>query len=90
MHDFFCTSADDMNFKVLADKVRYLKEGVGHMSKVLEDMRRETARIQETRTLANDVRTIMRKLKYTVEQAMDFLEVPQNRREAVAGLVEGA
>ncbi len=26
MHVFFCTSADDMNYKELADKVRYFKE----------------------------------------------------------------
>ena len=45
MHDFFCTNADDMHFKELADKVRYFKEdekGVASMCKVLEDMRNET------------------------------------------------
>ena len=26
IYDFFCTSADDMNYKELADKVRYFKE----------------------------------------------------------------
>ena len=26
MHDFFCTDPDDMNYKELADKVRYFKE----------------------------------------------------------------
>ena len=56
------------------------------MCKVLEDMREET----ETKTLADNVFTIMKKLKYTVEQAMDFLEVPQSKRQAVAGLVKGA
>ena len=38
MHDFFCTKADDMNYNVLAEKVRYFKEneeGVKHMSKSL-------------------------------------------------------
>ena len=42
MHDFFCTNPDDMNFKQLADKVRYYKEdekGVTAMCKVMEDMR---------------------------------------------------
>ena len=46
MHDFFCTDPDDMNFKQLADKVRYFKEdekGVAAMCKVMEDMRNETA-----------------------------------------------
>jgi hypothetical protein len=47
MHDFFCTSADDMHYKELADKVRYFKEdekGVAAMCKVMEDMRNEAAR----------------------------------------------
>ena len=44
MHDFNCTDAADMNFKLLADRTRYLKEnpkGVSEMCKVIEDMRRE-------------------------------------------------
>jgi len=44
MHDFNCTDAKDMNFELLADRTRYLKEnpkGVGEMCKVIEDMRRE-------------------------------------------------
>ena len=44
MHDFNCTNAADMNFKLLADRTRYLKEnpkGVSEMCKVIEDMRRE-------------------------------------------------
>ena len=47
MHDFFCTDPDDMNYKKLADKVRYFKEdekGVAAMCKVMEDMRNESAR----------------------------------------------
>ena len=54
MHDFFCTKADDMNYKVLAEKVRYFKEneeGVRHMCKVLEDMRAESR--QDTAKLFN-------------------------------------
>ena len=44
MHDFNCTDAADMNFKLLADRTRYLNEnpkGVNEMCKVIEDMRRE-------------------------------------------------
>ena len=46
MHDFFFTDPDDMNYKKLADKVRYFKEdekGVASMCKVMEDMRNESA-----------------------------------------------
>ena len=44
MQDFFCTSADDMHYKELAEKVRYFKEdekGVAAMCKVMEDMRND-------------------------------------------------
>ena len=46
MHDFFCTNPDDMNYKELAEKVRYFKEnekGIETMCKVMEDMRRSVA-----------------------------------------------
>ena len=45
MHDFNCTSADDMHFGILAEKTRYLKEnpkGVSEMCKVMEDLRDES------------------------------------------------
>lgn len=46
MHDFRCTDAKDMYYKVLADRVRYFKEdekGVASMCKAIEDMRNEVA-----------------------------------------------
>ena len=45
MHDFNCTKADDMNFDLMADRTRYLKEnskGVEEMCQILEDMRNES------------------------------------------------
>lgn len=45
MHDFNCTDADDMNFELMADRTRYLKEnpkGVSEMCKVMEDMKKES------------------------------------------------
>ena len=44
MHDFSCTDADDMNFELMAERTRYLKEnpeGVSEMCKIIEDMRKE-------------------------------------------------
>ena len=44
MHDFGCTDASDMNFELMADRTRYLKEnpkGVNEMCKLIEDMRKE-------------------------------------------------
>lgn len=44
MQDFFCTNAEEMNYSVLADRVRYFKEdkkGVKIMSKIGDELRRE-------------------------------------------------
>ena len=44
MHDFRCTDADEMNFELMAERTRYLKEnpeGVNEMCKVIEAMRKE-------------------------------------------------
>lgn len=45
MHDFNCTSAEDMNFDLMAERMRYLKEnpkGVGSMCKAMEELRDES------------------------------------------------
>ena len=47
MHEFACTSADEMHYQILADRVRYFKEdteGVATMCKAMEDMRNQAAR----------------------------------------------
>ena len=75
MHDFFCTDADDMHYKELADKVRYFKEdekGVAAMCKVIEDMRKESAReavekdrIQNAMEMLKDGLSIEKVAQYT-------------------------
>ena len=45
MHDFNCTTASDMNFELMAERTRYLKEnskGVSEMCRIMEDMREES------------------------------------------------
>ena len=60
MQDFSCINAEDMNYSVLADRVRYFKEdakGVSAMCKAIEEMRNEAreegrmeGKIEEKRT----------------------------------------
>lgn len=41
MYDFNCTKADDMNYSLLAERTRYLKEnpeGVSEVSAIMEEM----------------------------------------------------
>lgn len=45
MHDFNCTDAGEMNYELLAQKTRYLKEnpkGVSEMCKIMEELRNES------------------------------------------------
>lgn len=47
MYDFSCTNASNMNYPILAERVRYFKEdekGVAVMCKAMEDMRNEAVR----------------------------------------------
>lgn len=79
MHDFNCTSADDMNFELMADRTRYLKEnpeGVSEMCKVIEDMRKEE---REEATAVEKKRTVLRMLeagKYALEEMVSISGLP--------------
>ena len=71
MHDFNCTQASDMNFELMAERTRYLKEnpkGVNEMCRIMEDMRNESLKegIQEGKKM-----TVFRTLeagKYLLEE----------------------
>ena len=67
MHDFNCTDADDINFKLMADRTRYLKEnpkGVSEMCKVIEDMRNQ----ERKETMAEIALRMLRTGKYALEE----------------------
>lgn len=79
MHDFSCTDAKDMHYKILADRVRYFKEdakGVEAMCKAMEDMRKEAAAEQLLKTLRN----LMKNLGWTAEQAMTAMGVSESEK----------
>ncbi len=74
MHDFSCTSAEEMHYQILADRVRYFKEdteGVATMCKAMEDMRYETDRAR----MMKIARHMLNMGKYTYEDIADVLEI---------------
>lgn len=76
MHDFNCMEADDMNFELMAERTRYLKEnpkGVREMCKAMEDMRNETTE----RVLIQTIRNLMDTMKWSAEQAMTAMKIPE-------------
>ncbi len=87
MHDFKCTSANDMYFDVLAERVRHFKEsegGITQMCKLMEDMRNEVA-LDATITSAIDtarlygiseeviLADIMRRFNLEESKAKDYM-----------------
>ena len=77
MHDFTCTNPDDMNYSVLAQRVRYFKEdmtGVATMCRAFEEVREETKReqaIESAKTMLADglpYEQIARYTKLSVEE----------------------
>lgn len=83
MHDFNCTKAEDMNFDLMAERTRYLKEnpeGVKEMSEIMEEMCNERA---ETVILEN-IKNLMDTMKWTAEQAMSALKISDADKERFA------
>lgn len=75
MHDFFCINPDDMNYKELADKVRYFKEdekGVAAMCKVMEDMRNEAARDAVEKDRIKNALEMIKDGKLSLEQIAKY------------------
>lgn len=79
MHDFSCTSADEMYYQILADRVRYFKEdkeGVAAMCKIMEDMKNEAAKRNSIETAR--VLLAMGKLSYEeIAQSVRLLTVDE-------------
>ena len=79
MHDFSCTDAKDMKYKILADRVRYFKEdekGVATMCKIMEDMKNEAAKRNSIETAR--VLLAMGKLSYEeIAQSVRLLTVDE-------------
>ena len=74
MYDFYCTNAGKMNYKILADRVRYFKEdekGVATMSRVMEEMRNETERAKAIK----DAKGMLESGKLTYEEIAKIAEL---------------
>lgn len=86
MHDFSCTDPSGMNYKVLADRVRYFKEdkeGVQAMCKIFEDFGKEVAEETTRENLLSSIKALMETMHLTVEQAMDALRIPAEDRDRI-------
>lgn len=95
MHDFHCKSADDMYSKVLADRVRALKEtpkGVDNMCRELEKIYsdgRAEGRVEGiTEGIVSSIRNLMETLGFSIEAAMSALKIPENEQRTYVELLK--
>ncbi len=79
MHDFNCTQADDMNFALMAERTRYLKEdpkGVSEMCKIMEDMRNESLKEGIKEGAINTAKKMLADGMLTFEKIAEYVGLP--------------
>ena len=91
IHDFFCANPSEMRHKQLADRVAFLKENRGEVSKmsssiIAEFFKDEIAEAKEKKLIEN-IRSLMETTKWTAQQAMDALKIPANEQEKYLALI---
>ena len=82
MHDFSCTSAKDMYYEVLAERVHYFKEdekGVETMCKSMEEMRNEASRAKAIQI----ARRMLDSGKLTYEEIAEFSDLTMEEVKAL-------
>ena len=98
IHDFFCENPTEMRHKQLADRVAFLKENRGDVSKMssiiaeffkdeIAEAAQKAAVESKEKNLIENIRSLMKKLNMTAQQAMDILEVPANEQEKYLALI---
>lgn len=90
VHDFDCTESSDVIYPILAKQIHYFKEtegGRATMCKAVEELAEKWAvrSAEESRldTIVNNIKSIMKSTKWTLEQAMDVLELSDEDRETL-------
>ena len=86
MHDFHCKKAGDMKSKILAERVRYLKEsdkGVRHMCRIMEEFAKEErkeAKIEERIEMAAKLLELG---KMTEEELAETFKLTERQMKAI-------
>ena len=76
MHDFKCKNPEEMYDRDLAERVYYYKhteKGVEEMCQIMEDLREETAKRANAKTLVAAVEHVAGKLNGSIEAACDMV-----------------
>ena len=86
-HDFRCTRADDAYYKPLAEGLRHFKETKKGRDEMCESFSRLADKVADERqmiTRIDDVCSLMKTMKLTLEQALNALQIQDNERVIIA------
>lgn len=86
MHDFHCKKADDMKNKILADRIRYLKEsdkGVKHMCRIMEDFAKEERKDERNETTIEMAAKLLESGKMTEEEIAELYKLTAKQMKAI-------
>ena len=90
IHDFFCANPHDMRHRQLAKRVEFFRDnniGVSSMSSIIAEFFKDEIAEAEKKKLLEHIRSLMKKLNLTAQQAMDILEVPANEQKKYIPLI---
>ncbi len=86
-HDFNCKKADNIFFKPLADGVRHFKETEEGRDAMCESFAKLADKVADERaeqTTINNIRLMMKNSKFTLEDALNTLEIKGKERAIIA------
>lgn len=90
MHDFACTKAEEMQYPILAKRVRYFKEeqeGVATMSRIFEEIKREAAQEAARKTAREKSIQVARRMlmmgKYSYEEISAISDLTMDEVKAL-------
>ena len=89
MHDFSCSDAKEMYNEVLSKRVKYLKEeeGVNDMCEIFDNFRIECEIRSETKTVINALKSLIKNLNLSLEEAMKVLEIKSEDKDKYRKLI---
>jgi len=86
MHDFHCKKADDMKNKILAERIRYLKEsdkGVKHMCRIMEDFAKEERKEERNETTIKMAAILLESGDMTEERIKELYKLSDKQMKEI-------
>ena len=93
IHDFFCENPDEMKHKRLSTRAKFLKNNeqeerkMSYVSDIFREVFKDEFEEHEKNTLLENIRKMMANLHLTAKQAMDALEIPEEKQREYAPLI---